>query len=322
MRSAVLVVTIALSAGSFLPAASAFQGGLVGFSGKGNQTCGACHTGGTVPEEVRFEGPTQVVVGATATFRFVVVSEAPSQDEAGFNVAASAGLLRVIAGQGARLVGNELTHTGPKDIDDNDEAAWEFNWIAPTAPGEQTLFGAGNAVNGNGNTLGDRSRATTFKIQVVGGSGTPTPTATPTTAMATPTHTASHTATVISTATGTAPPSVTSTGSATMTSTPTAIDTPTMVASSPTATPSSTDALTMTPTATPTPPTAPVCVGDCDGNRRVSVAELVTGVNIALDRSPVSICAALDRDSDQRVTVAELVDAVSRALRGCRVLRC
>lgn len=304
-----------------MPAASAFQGGVVGYSGKGNQTCGACHTEGTVPEEVRFEGPTQVAVGATTTFRFVVVSEAPSQDEAGFNVAASAGLLRVIAGQGARLAANELTHTGPKDIDDNDEAAWQFNWIAPAAPGEQTLYGAGNAVNGNGKTSGDRSLTTTFKVQVVG--GLPTPTATPTTEVAAPTRTATNTATAMATATST--PTVT----ATMISTPTATDTPAPTHTetlTPTPTETRTEAVAPSPTSTPSPTDGPatatatiepVCVGDCDADQRVNVAELVTGVNIALDRRDVATCRAFDRDADQRVTVAELVEAVSRLLTGC-----
>jgi len=76
-------------------------------------------------------------------------------------------------------------------------------------------------------------------------------------------------------------------------------------------------ARTATPTLTPTATSEPACVGDCDDDHRVTVAELVTGVNIALDRATVAACTALDRDNDQRVTIAELVAAVSRALEGC-----
>lgn len=311
---AISTITLALCAWP----ARGNQSGRVQYSGKQNQTCAACHAGGT-PPDVRFEGPTEVAGGATATFRFIVVSEAPSQDQAGFNVAASAGSLRTIAGQGSRLSLNELTHNDPKDIDDNDEAAWQFNWIAPTTLGEQTLYGAGNAVNGNGTPLGDRSRATTFKIQVVG--GPPTPTATPTTEVATPTRTATNTATATLTptvaATMISTPTATDTPTPTHTETPTATETGTeAVDPSPTSTPSQTDG-PATPTPTATAIIAPVCVGDCDADQRVNVAELVTGVNIALDRSDIAMCRAFDRDTDQRVTVTELVEAVRRLLEGC-----
>jgi hypothetical protein len=63
--------------------------------------------------------------------------------------------------------------------------------------------------------------------------------------------------------------------------------------------------------------TAVACAGDCDGDGRVTVDELVTGVNIALDRAAIDACRALDTDSDGRVTVDELVRAVGNLLRGC-----
>ncbi len=59
-----------------------------------------------------------------------------------------------------------------------------------------------------------------------------------------------------------------------------------------------------------------LCPGDCDGAFDVSIDELVTGVDIALSGN-VARCAALDRDSDNRVSVAELVLAVKMALQGC-----
>jgi cysteine-rich repeat protein len=60
-----------------------------------------------------------------------------------------------------------------------------------------------------------------------------------------------------------------------------------------------------------------VCVGDCDGNGRVVVNELVVGVNIALDRVALSMCRAFDLDGDQRVMVNELVRGVDDAVLGC-----
>lgn len=103
---------------------------------------------------------------------------------------------------------------------------------------------------------------------------------------------------------------------------------------SPTATPSFTSSIptrTRTPTApaatqtaTATPPTnatatliAPACVGDCDDNRTVVVNEVVTGVNIALDRATVATCVAFDPNQTTTVTVSELVQGVNSLLRGC-----
>jgi len=59
------------------------------------------------------------------------------------------------------------------------------------------------------------------------------------------------------------------------------------------------------------------CVGDCNQNDRVTVDELVTGVNIALGALPVDQCPTLDLGGDDRVTVDELVTAVNNALEGC-----
>lgn len=62
------------------------------------------------------------------------------------------------------------------------------------------------------------------------------------------------------------------------------------------------------------------CVGDCDGNSRVAVNELVLGTNIALDRAQLSQCPVFDADSNGRITVNELVLGVNNALRECPVV--
>lgn len=69
-----------------------------------------------------------------------------------------------------------------------------------------------------------------------------------------------------------------------------------------------------TPTVTPVVST---CPGDCNGDGRVLVSELISSVNIALSRAEVGTCRACDLNGDGRITVNELVSAVSRALRGC-----
>src|SRR6266849_417588 len=60
-----------------------------------------------------------------------------------------------------------------------------------------------------------------------------------------------------------------------------------------------------------------ICVGDCNGDQSVTVDELVTGINIALDRLPLDRCASIDPGGDHTVDVAEVVAAVNNALAGC-----
>lgn len=59
------------------------------------------------------------------------------------------------------------------------------------------------------------------------------------------------------------------------------------------------------------------CPGDCGGDRRVTVDELLTLVNVALDSAPLSSCQGADRNRDGRITVDDLLGAVNRALDGC-----
>jgi arylsulfatase A-like enzyme len=59
------------------------------------------------------------------------------------------------------------------------------------------------------------------------------------------------------------------------------------------------------------------CVGDCGSDGRVTVDDLVKGVNLALSARPVSECAAFDTDGNGRVVVNEVVQGVRAALEGC-----
>jgi pseudomonalisin len=59
------------------------------------------------------------------------------------------------------------------------------------------------------------------------------------------------------------------------------------------------------------------CAGDCNGDGTVTVNEIMTGVNIVLEGSPVAACEAADANGDGSVTVDELLQAVGRALNGC-----
>ena len=91
---------------------------------------------------------------------------------------------------------------------------------------------------------------------------------------------------------------------------------------SPTATPIAHES----PTPTPVPPWwlgtpmpqgavgAPGLTGDCDGNGRVTINELIIGVSIALGRRALSDCPSFDINGDARVAINELIRAVNVAL--------
>jgi hypothetical protein len=58
-------------------------------------------------------------------------------------------------------------------------------------------------------------------------------------------------------------------------------------------------------------------VGDCDGNREVSIAERVTIIDIALGEAALGRCSSGDRDHDGKITIDEVLAAVHDALDGC-----
>ena len=59
------------------------------------------------------------------------------------------------------------------------------------------------------------------------------------------------------------------------------------------------------------------CVGDCTGDRSVTVNELLTMVNIALGNAHVGTCMAGDANHDMQITIDEILTAVNNALDGC-----
>ena len=59
------------------------------------------------------------------------------------------------------------------------------------------------------------------------------------------------------------------------------------------------------------------CVGDCGGDRMVTVDELLTMVNIALNTAPVAACEAGDSNQDGEITIDEILTAVNNALGSC-----
>ena len=64
-------------------------------------------------------------------------------------------------------------------------------------------------------------------------------------------------------------------------------------------------------------PSGAQCTGDCNDDNQVTVDEVITGVNIALENTPLTACTAFDANQSGTVTVNEIVAAVSNALNGC-----
>jgi hypothetical protein len=59
------------------------------------------------------------------------------------------------------------------------------------------------------------------------------------------------------------------------------------------------------------------CTGDCDRDGRVTVAELLTGVDLFLREAGSESCSLIDRDEDGVIGLDELIAAVGDALNGC-----
>jgi hypothetical protein len=75
---------------------------------------------------------------------------------------------------------------------------------------------------------------------------------------------------------------------------------------------------TPTPSPTPTlPPERAACLGDRNGDAKVTVDELVIAVGIALETVPLSMFPALDFDHSEHVEIHELMIAVNNALDDC-----
>jgi hypothetical protein len=59
-----------------------------------------------------------------------------------------------------------------------------------------------------------------------------------------------------------------------------------------------------------------LCVGDCDGDHRIAINELVTGVSIVLGTASLDACPPIDCNCSERPRVLCLVQAVGNALSG------
>jgi hypothetical protein len=147
-------------------------------------------------------------------------------------------------------------------------------------------------------------------VAVVVPTSSKSPTGVPTSSL-TPTATSAATSTIAPTETPTGTPAVTIVPSATPTATPQ----PSLTATAETTT-TVTASPALTPTATVPSPT-PTCIGDCNGDSRVTVDETLTMVNIGLGTTALQTCGAGDANGDGKITVDEILASVNNALNGC-----
>ena len=49
---------------------------------------------------------------------------------------------------------------------------------------------------------------------------------------------------------------------------------------------------------------------DCDGDGRITINEIILGVNMALNTQPLDQCPTFDRNFDEQINVDELVGAI------------
>lgn len=178
----VLTAGLALAALALIAVqpASATSTGRTGASGNpatGGQTCNRCHSGGVAPE-VTLAGPQLVAPGATYAYSLTIAGG--QRVAGGFNVSATGGELDALPdADDVQPREGELTHTLPKTVNDMGQMTFAFQWTAPMEAGEVTFYGAGNSVDGSGDTSGDAASAVTLAV-TVGDGGSPTPTAVPT----------------------------------------------------------------------------------------------------------------------------------------------
>ena len=144
------------------------NGGIPGYSGNpattAGNTCNFCHTGGVAPTVV-LDGPALVQGGTVNTYTLRI--SGGQEVACGLGVSATGGeLFAVEAGTKSFL--DEVTHEGPRLVDGLGECLFSFDWEAPVAGGDVTLYAAGNSVNFDDTTSGDHAAADALIVTVEG----------------------------------------------------------------------------------------------------------------------------------------------------------
>jgi hypothetical protein len=139
--------------------------GRAGASGESG-SCNSCHNGGTPPSFIEFVGPNALDAGTTATYTLRFLTDA-AVTGCGVGVGDTAATLAGDGDGGTKTKGFDVTHIRPT-APVAGEARYTFTLTAPPYGGPLTLYGAGNACNGDDTRDGDRAALTTLSIAVSG----------------------------------------------------------------------------------------------------------------------------------------------------------
>jgi len=152
-----------------LPTVHAYSSGINNFSGNplagGGATCSTCHTGGIIPT-VTITGPVSVQPATTNTYTLTITGG--QQNIGGLDVSVDGGSL-VSTQANTRILVGELTHLVPATALADGSVTWSFDWQAPSAPGNYTLYGAGLSADASATFFGDASNSAVLVVNVSAG---------------------------------------------------------------------------------------------------------------------------------------------------------
>jgi hypothetical protein len=141
----------------------AYSSGITSKTLKNGNGC-TCHGSQTSGVIVSITGPDTLTANQVATYN-VTISGGPLL-RAGTNIAATNAVVNTISGSGLQKIGDELTHTVPKQPTSG-SVTFAFQVVAPTAAGNITLYANGNSVNNDGSSSGDEWNFASNKNVVV-----------------------------------------------------------------------------------------------------------------------------------------------------------
>ena len=120
--------------------------GIVGRTEKNGVGC-TCHSSQRDNAvQVTITGPDTLIKGQSGEYQIRLSGGAAVQG--GFNVASFLGSLNPVDAS-AQLMAGEITHTSPKSFSGG-SVSWSFNYTAANQVYTDTIFSAGNSVNGDG----------------------------------------------------------------------------------------------------------------------------------------------------------------------------
>jgi hypothetical protein len=139
--------------------------GIVGRTEKNGVGCTCHNVQRDNSVQVQITGPDTLIKGQSGEYQ-ITLSGGPAV-QGGFNVASFLGTLSPVDAS-SQLMLSELTHTNPKTFSGG-SVSWSFNFTAANQVYTDTIFSAGNSVNGDGfnNSLDRWNFGQRFVVHVI-----------------------------------------------------------------------------------------------------------------------------------------------------------